>query len=221
MTPDLKERRLRLQAPAGPGRFALGDSAEGVERVRAVVPQAVANGLRASLQSGNLLTGSLVVALEYYPDAEPLAVGEYAGHPEIPSVPGGMQRLEQQIAALLDKMNALPVESIAGSLDASLVRLEGTLAAATNTLRDVSAVLDRESTQALPEELVATLAELRQVLAGYSTASPLYDELHGVAFEVKETLTSLEALTRTLEGQPNALIFGREAQTDPEPKVTR
>jgi paraquat-inducible protein B len=186
-----------------------------------VVPAAVANGLRAVLQSGNLLTGSLVIGLEFFPEAEPLALGEYAGHPEIPTRPGGLQRLEQQIGALLEKINGLPLESVARSLDAGLHRLDGTLATATATLQGVNTLVMQDSTQELPAELVATLSELRRVLAGYSAESPLYDEIHSAAFEIKETLTTLEALTRTLEAQPNAIIFGRKPEVDPEPKVSR
>ncbi len=51
-----------------PGRFQVPDSPEGVQRLTTNIEESVPNGLRATLQSGNLLTGSLVVSLEYYPD---------------------------------------------------------------------------------------------------------------------------------------------------------
>ncbi len=125
------------------------------------------------------------------------------------------------MGALLDKINDLPLDSIAGSLDASLVRLEGTLAAATAALEDVDGVLAQDATRALPGELAATLTDLRRMMAGYSAGSPLYDELQDVAYEARETLANLDALTRSLEARPNALLFGSDSGPDPEPKASR
>lgn len=204
-----------------PGRFRLGDTQDGADRIRAILPQAVGNGLRASLQSGNLLTGSMVVALDYYPDAEAVTLGEYAGYPELPTISGGLQRIELQMASILETINALPLDAIGRSLQGSLQRLEGTLAAATRTLDGLDSVIQGESTQTLPLELTATLSELRALLAGYSADSPIYHELHGVAFEVRETLANLESFTRTLEAQPNAVIFGRKVEADPQPMADR
>ena len=46
-------------------------------------------GLRAQLRSGNLLTGQLYVALDFFPDA-PKVKGDLTAKkpPEIPTIPG-------------------------------------------------------------------------------------------------------------------------------------
>jgi paraquat-inducible protein B len=152
-----------------------------------------------------------VVALDWHADSEEAAIGEFAGYTELPTQAGGLQHIEQQVATVLNKLNNLPLE-------ASLDRLEGTLSAATSALEGATRVLDREATQALPLELTATLVELREVLSGYSADAPLYTDLQGAAFGVKEALISFETLARTLDAKPNSVIFGRRAAADPEPK---
>ena len=122
--------------------------------------------MRASLQSGNLLTGSLYVTLEYYPE-EPLEeVGTFAGYPTVPTVSGGLARIERQVSDILTMVNELPLE--------------------------------------------ATLAELRATLQTFGPGSHTMGELN-------RTLRALEALSRTLQDQPNSIVFPKHTRTDPVP----
>ena len=54
-----------------PGRLGLPDDPGGVEMLQQSLATDAGNGLRASLASGNLLTGSLFVSIDFYPDEEP------------------------------------------------------------------------------------------------------------------------------------------------------
>jgi paraquat-inducible protein B len=65
----------------------------------------VAHGLRAHLQTGNLLTGSLYVAVDFFPDAPPAAV-DWAQNPaELPTMPGKTEEIETSVARLLNNLN--------------------------------------------------------------------------------------------------------------------
>jgi paraquat-inducible protein B len=178
-----------------PGRLEMGDSQEGVERLRRTMDAAVGNGLRATLSTGNLLTGSLYVGLDMYPDDKEQELGTFAGWRTIPTIASGLEGIQVKVSTLLDKLNALPLDAVTRSADGTLKSAESTLAELEETIAEMRALLASEGVQNLPESLDRSLAELNR------------------------TLQSLEALANTLEDQPNALIFPRDPERDPEPRA--
>ncbi len=173
---------LRLE----PARLALPDTEESVQALRQTIALGVGNGIRATLATGSLLTGSLYVALDIYRDQPRAEVGEFAGWPTIPTIASGLEGIEVKVSALLDKLNDLPVDRILASADGTLRELRGTIA-------EVRTLVASEGLQSIPRDLKTTLAELDR------------------------TLRSVEALARTLEERPSALIFSGKAERDPEP----
>ena len=107
------------------------------------------NGLRAQARSGNLLTGQLYIALDFFPKAEKVAFDPTARPVVIPTIPGSLELLQEQLQTMVDKLNRLPLERIAGNLDANLVELRKgltqfnarTLPGVQNTLAEVSNTL--------------------------------------------------------------------------------
>lgn len=203
-------RAIPVFLRAEPGRFGLGDSEEGLENLDYLLERSVAGGLRATVQTGNLLTGSLYVSLDYYPDEAPQAMGDYEGYKTIPTLSGGLQQLERQIATLLDKVNSLPLET-------TVKELNSTITTARSTLASVNALVADESTKALPARIESALAELERAAASFSEGSPLYGDADATLLELNETLASIRALAQSLEDQPNSLIFAKPSNPDPEP----
>lgn len=176
-----------------PGRLQMGDSAEGVELLQGTIREAVDNGLRATLSTGNLLTGSLYVALDIYPDEAPAELASFAGRPTIPTISGGLEAIEQRVTKLLDKLNALPLDDVTRSANATLRAADDTLVELTSTVTELRLLLASRDFQALPRSVETSLAELDR------------------------TLRSVNALTQSLEEQPNSLIFPRNHMPDPVP----
>ncbi|MGI9431297.1 MAG: intermembrane transport protein PqiB, partial [Myxococcota bacterium] len=140
-----------------PARLAFGDDAAGRERMLRGIESGVSQGLRASLATGNLLTGSLFVALDTYPDVPADEVREFAGRPTIPTIGSGLEGLQQQAIVFLKNPNPLPVEDLVGSADATLQELNATVATLHTVLRS-------DGIQSLPDQLELTLAELDRTL---------------------------------------------------------
>jgi paraquat-inducible protein B len=164
-----------------PGRMMLPDTAEMADAFLADIEQDVANGARVTLRSGNLLTGSLLVSLDFYPEEAPAKVGSYAGYPTLPTLPGGFERIERQISQLLAKLNDLELETTVRELNATLAAVRTSVGS--DSMRQLPATLD--------------------------------DSLR----KLDRTLESVEALSRTVEEQPNSLIFSKTVQPDPEPRA--
>ncbi len=157
-------------------------------------------GLRASLSSGNLLTGALLVDLDFHPDATSTVLAQFDGVDVMPTVQGGLGQLQQQLSQLLAKLNNLPIEPV-------LAQLQGV---ASNLIL----LLQDPGTRAVPATLRQSLVDLSQALNGISANAPAYKELN-------KLMRDLQPLIRTLDEQPNALIFNRSERKDPEPRAPK
>lgn len=195
-----------------PGRMQAGDTEAAVEFISESVRRGIVKGMRASLQTGNLITGKLFINIDYYPDATPVTLAQFDGYTVLPTIPSGLGRLEQRVGDLLDKLNGLPLDSLIASADTALVALDGTL----DSLREI---LEESSTRALPGELNQSLAELRKAIDGLSPDSAVGQSLSDSVFELNRTLRNLESLTRTLSEEPNLLVFPRDNPADPAPEA--
>jgi len=197
-----------------PGRFSLPDDQSSVSFLESVIRTGVQYGLRASLASGNLLTGAKLVAIDYFPDQEGGELGEWQGYTTIPTIGTGFEQIEVKVNALLDKFNELPLEDTVAQANAAIAELDKTLAG-------LRVILEDPGTQALPEELGETLKELRATISGLSPESPFYQNLNATLQQLNRTLGNVESLTRTLSGQPNAAIMPSQLPKDPIPEAQR
>ncbi|MEM6582231.1 MAG: intermembrane transport protein PqiB [Pseudomonadota bacterium] len=203
-----------------PGRLGAGDTRAMVQQMSSNVENGVAQGLRASLQTGNLITGQLYVSFDFYDDVEPAEPQEFEGYTVLPTIPTGLGQLEKQVGDLLDKVNALPLNSLLVSADNSLQTLDGTLASLTGTLDSLQTILDEESTQLMPEEINRTLGEIRQAVSALAPDSAGGQSLNEAILELNRTLRNLEQFTRTLSAKPNSLIFSSDVPADTIPEAS-
>ena len=173
---------------------------------------AFARGLTASLAADNLILGSKMIELADNGSGAPLKpAAEYAGVPVIATRSGGgLDDLQNQLSALLDKLNRLPLDKTVGELNGSLAELK-------HTLKSANSLLAKPQTQAIPAELNQTLAELRQTLRGVSPASPVYRDVQDTLRRIDRTLGDAQPLLDTLKEKPNSLIFNQNSK-DPVPK---
>ena len=181
--PERLLERLRTQQAAR-GRA----SVENLEERRTLFQRMVEqHGLRAQLRSGNLFTGQLYVALDFFPDV-PRATIDWSRQPVVlPVVPSTVPDLEAKITAILAKLDALPYESIGAEALKVLDTADG-------TLKDAGTALNRVGTDMTPE-LRTTLEEARRLIA--SADELLTQQLSTTLDGLDTTLTEV---TRVLEG---------------------
>jgi paraquat-inducible protein B len=215
-----RERPIPVLLYLEPARFGMEDSEESIQAMRKSIELGVSNGMRATLQTGSVITGALYINVDWYKDQPAAAIGEFEGFPVIPTIPSGLGRLEQQVATLLDKVNALPMEPMLNKATGTLGTMDGTLASLTTTLKSLQKILEEDGTKALPDELSRTLAELRQTLDGFSPDSAVGESLGSSVFELNQALRNLEELTRTLSAKPNSLLFPTDSPPDPIPEAS-
>ncbi|WP_148254110.1 intermembrane transport protein PqiB [Aidingimonas lacisalsi] len=179
-------------------------------------------GLRASLKSGNLLTGARYVDLNFQRDLE----GDYTperfeGVTIFPTSSSGFAQIEQQVSDLLSKLNALDVEPVLNRLDSNLAASEATLGEVRQTTSALRELLEAPETQELPGNVNQTLEDMRRTLDGFSPESAAYQDITTTLERLDKLLRDLQPTVRTLREQPNALIFDHREGEDPEPQAPR
>lgn len=179
-------------------------------------------GLRASLKSGNLLTGAMYVDLDFHRDLRNDYTSTVFEERRIfPAVSSGFAHIEAQVSSLLDKLNALEIEPILAGLDRNLAQSEAMLDEVRELTGTFQAIVDDPATRELPDNLNRSLIELRETLSGLSPESSAYRELTSAMQRLERLMRDLQPAARTLSEQPNALIFDRRGGEDPEPRAPR
>lgn len=181
---------------------------------RANMQKLFEQGLRATIESANLLTGAMLVSLHFLDeptDYTPRTVGDYR---VFPSAPGTFSNIQQQITALLHKFNDLQLDGIISSM-------QQTLQAISATTQSLNKLVEADDTQKLTAQLAATLNALQKTLAAYQQGAPVYEQLGETLQQLNRILRDLEPLIKTLNRKPNALIFGASPGQDPVPQAAQ
>lgn len=194
-----------------PARLGLPDSPDAVAQIVRAVNAGVPRGMRARLQTGNLLTGASIISIDYYPDTDDAALGEFAGYPEIPTLAGGIAGLEQKLNQLLAKLNELPLETALNDLSATLDSLRA-------AVDDVRGAITSEEAKEITDSINSALRELNATLDSISPDSPAGERLNRTLGDLNRTVRNLESLTRKLSDKPNTLIFSPPVTEDPVPQ---
>jgi len=180
-------------------RYKTGDKNGRVAEDRhAVANWLVDRGLRGQLKTGNLLTGQLYVSLDFFPNAPKATIDWNATPPELPTVPGGLQSLQDSVQALIDRLNKIPFEGIGKN--------------ANQTLKDADTLLKQLDGQVIPQAR-DTLAAARLALNSANSAlqpdAPLTQSTSDAMRELARTAAAFRTLADYLERHPEALIRGK------------
>jgi paraquat-inducible protein B len=99
----------------------------------------VERGPRAQLKSGNLLTGELLVDLDFHPKSPPAKLDRSGAYPELPAVPAQLEALTASATAVLNKLGALPLPELIDDLRQTIQSIDA-LAASPDAKQTVTAL---------------------------------------------------------------------------------
>jgi paraquat-inducible protein B len=172
---------------------------------RQFIDSLVAHGARAQLRTGNLLTGALFVAFDFFPDAPPATV-DWAQKPvQLPTIPGEIQAIEASVVSIIKKLDQVPYKAIGDDVQ-NLVKK-----------------LDQVPYKGIGDDLQKALGTFDQTLASTRGAvdnanrliepnSLLGAELANTLQEVSRAARSVRVLADYLERHPEALIRGKTGE---------
>ncbi len=130
--------------------------------------QLVDKGLKAQLQMQNVLTGQLVIALDFYPDKPVRLVDTESRYPEIPTIPSSLEQFTRAIENLpLNELATKLISAVEGIEEAATSpELKETVTSLNLTLADIRSLIRDVDGQVKPisGELKATISETRQLV---------------------------------------------------------
>ncbi|OTA21692.1 multivalent adhesion molecule MAM7 [Xenorhabdus beddingii] len=212
-----REFRIPVLIHIEPERFKkeLGDGFDTDKQLK----ETIARGLRASLKSGNLLTGALFIDLNFYPDEKQWEMPrKIEGYNVLPTVSGGLAQIQQKIITTLDKINNMPIEPVFMQATKTLEESRKAMRTAQKTMDELNRMLASKEAQGLPKDIQNTLHELSRSMQGIQPGSPAYNKLVDNMQRLDQVLRELQPVLKTLNNKSNALVFEAEAIKDPEPK---
>ena len=153
---------------------------------RKFIDTLIARGVRAQLRTGNLLTGSALVAFDFFPNS-PHATIDWSKEPvELPTIPGQLQTMEASVEHIITKLDKMPLNEIAQSLQKTMADLDLTLISARGTI-------DSAGTIVAPN-------------------SPQTQQIDSTMEEVRRAARSIRILVDYLDRHPEALIRGKQGE---------
>lgn len=165
----------------------------------------VQQGLRAQLQTGNYVTGQLLVDLDFYPDVAPSEIDWESYPPVLPTIPTPLEKISNTIFSIVERLEGLPLEKMGEQLYQTINSL-------TETVKQTKLLTENLNTTVTPA-IIATLQQTEKTLLTaehvLNDESPVQQELSRVMDELSKTLRSIRLLTDYLERNPEALIHGK------------
>ncbi|MEO8767775.1 MAG: MlaD family protein [Nitrosospira sp.] len=174
-------------------------------------------GLYAQLRTGNLLTGQVYIALDFFPKAisanaaKKDASSNIAGKGtsttllQLPTIPSNAEEIQTQISEMALKLSKVPFDQIGNELQQSLKVLK-------QTLNSTGQLAEKLNNDVAPEISVA-MKDVRKTLNAaertLSEDAPLQQDLRQTLQELTRAAVSLRILTDYLERHPESVIRGK------------
>ena len=171
-------------------------------------------GLRASLASASLITGSQMLSLDFQPDAPAVSVTKEGDDFVIPTTEsGGFSEIASAATGVLNKINTLPFSQIGTNLNGFL----GSLNKATEGPELKEAVDHLATTLVSAQRTLNNFNKLAQsadklttsVDSGYGNDTKFHLALDRLLTQTDETVRAVRSLADILTRHPEALIKGR------------
>lgn len=167
----------------------------------AVMDQLIKKGLRAQLQMGSLVTGQLLIDLDFHPESKLVAHDNHSVYPEFPTVASSLEEIAHSAQIIMDKLAKLPLDKLTRQMDKTMASLEETSKTAKTTLTTAQGTLTHTG---------ETMVSARQTLKTLEPGSNGYYEFHTLMQELTNAARSVRQLTDYLEQHPESLIRGKE-----------
>ncbi|MGH8755485.1 MAG: intermembrane transport protein PqiB, partial [Burkholderiales bacterium] len=165
----------------------------------------VEHGFRAQLRTGNVLTGQLYIALDFFPNA-PKVKMDFSQPPfEIPVVPSGLVELQKTITELANKLG-----KIAGELEkVPYGQISKDIGETLQSANHMMKRLDQEVTPQARDALIDVRKALESANQLMSERAPLQQDAREAMREFARAAQALRVFADYLERHPEALIRGK------------
>lgn len=178
----------------------------GVRNAPATLPELLKKGLRAQLTSGSLVTGQLLIELEFHPDTPLKLVGLNKDYPEIPTIPSSFD-------LILDKLKDLNIDKIVNELLSAIGALEKVLSSPEipEILRSLKMTVDeaRGLVKKLDSKVDPMVNGINETVKEFGTLARDVDgKIDPLASSVDATFKDARKLIQNVDGRVEPLVSG-------------
>ncbi|HIP18141.1 MAG TPA: MCE family protein [Sulfurovum sp.] len=184
--------------------------------------QAVRKGLRARLDTLDIISGMLYVNLYFDKEDENVTIVTKGKHKILPMSNEGSASMMGSLSKMMDKLSKLPLEKLVNSVDKVINEASEPIANANELLKelkksaaDLNEMTRKKTFKTMPDEVNKTIKELtrtlkstRKVIDGYGKGSMMNEQLTYTLEILTKTSKEMEVFLRMLNRKPNSLIFG-------------
>ena len=187
VTISLDPRRLGVKI------FDLSSSVNLETMRRKLIDSLIAHGVRAQLRTGNLLTGSAYVSLDFFPGAPRTQIDWSQNPVQLPTIRGQFAATEETVENIIKKVDQMPLKEIGDNLRKAIADLDLTIVSARGTLENANGTLNNATGLIAPN-------------------SVQIEKLNNTLDELSRASRSLRVLADYLERHPEALLRGKKGE---------
>lgn len=162
----------------------------------------VEHGFRARLNTGNLLTGSLLVSLESVPDAAPVKLDWSKSPLRLPTVPSGIDSIEDRVASLLKNLN-----QAVGEARGTIKKADKVIGNADKTMSSANKMMNSADRMMNSADKLIGNANLL-----VEPNSVMNTELNKMLRQGNDAARALRVLADYLERHPEAIVYGKKGE---------
>lgn len=200
---EVDPRRLQVDVPVDiklyPNRLGYRLPPGVTDDPKDLLGRLVDAGFRAQLRTSNLITSQLYVALDYFPNAPKAGFDRNRIPPELPTMPGSLQALQQTILTIARRLEKVPFDTLGGELQQTL-----------QTARQLLRELDSEVAPQMRALLSDAGRAVQAIEGAVGAEAPLQQDARQALREISEAARSLRLLADYLERHPEALLRGKK-----------
>jgi paraquat-inducible protein B len=174
-----------------------------------MMEQLIKKGLRAQLQMGSIVTGQLLIDLDFHPGSKTaVSDNHHSEYTEFPTTSSTFEEFTHSAQIIMDKLAKLPLDKLTNEMNKTLASLQDTSKAATGMLKTADGTL--LTAKDTLGNASGTIKSAKDVLSIIEPGSTGYYEFHKMLQEFTQAARSVKQLTDYLEQHPESLIRGKE-----------
>ncbi len=200
-----------------PKRIGYKNNNKDMKQAKEDIFNLLKKGLYGRLVTGSYLTGKKYITLQYEKNLQQ-TVQYFNGYTVIPVQSDQLDKLVRHFSRLIEKINRLPLKTVANTTTITLQQLTETLKDIGQTSRQMQPLLKHANDENLVGNINAVLTNIKKLTVDFSSGSPTNEALINTLGAMQDALTELKPLLIQLNQNPSSIIFGNQKTQDIEPE---
>ena len=216
---NLLERNTRIPVliQIEPARLGLQDKQTEVIKVKQIVNEMISSGLHGFISSGNLLTGSKFIEIQYVSKTQSKEQ-YFDGYQVIPTAASEIDNLLEKLDNIFATIDQLPLDELVGNATIALAEMKTAMIDFSAASTQVDQLLDNTEGKQLIGNVNTMLSSIEKLAKDFSNGSKTHQDIQNMLQALESLLKELSPVLSQLNHQPNSLIFGGANEEDIEPK---